>query len=594
MKKRNKQFYKNDIFSTLTLILGLFLIFSLVSCETKPSGISFSFGNMVPCCMVYENSYLFGCIGPYDPSDCKNNFVSLTRGVQSTTASCEQRCQNEAKENECIGYNSDYGGVWNISSIEYFICSTDKTKSLRCDGFNQVTETICSSGQKCNPSTGKCNTNTPDCTNKCQGWDNGAGGICPAPVGGGSCEALLGDCDGSQSIGEPDLNDLTSYIGGSQVTCNWVDLSGTQHPVINTKKLFDLSENGSVGPEDQDILNDILTQKIFPIKTSGICEENYCCMPDCSDKCPGADNDCNILCTINDPGTYACCVNTDCQSGQVCNPTTKQCECAPDCTNKCDGTSDGCGGTCSERTGLSCIDSISNNNGVCKGSYCIEPSLKFYANFDDGTATDLTGNIASVIINGPVYTAGINKGGFQFSKTTDCINLNNPLITNNPIKVPLPISISAWINPSSVTTSQSIVSTDEMDNCKYAGVQLQLTNLGRIAIQYGAGDKGGSGPFRGTKIGTSVLAIGNWYHVVGVINGLGNMDIYINGVNNGGTYSGSAGSIGYSTLYPSKIGNSDSSTCSATFPFNGVIDNVRIYNRSLTSSDVQSLYQTKS
>ena len=61
------------------------------------------------------------------------------------------------------------------------------------------------------------------------------------------------------------------------------------------------------------------------------------------------------------------------------------------------------------------------------------------------------------------------------------------------------------------------------------------------------------------------------------------MNLYVNGVDDGGSYNGTGGTMAYSTA-SSKIG-----TDTGVNFFDGVIDDVRVYNRALSPSEVSTL-----
>jgi len=65
------------------------------------------------------------------------------------------------------------------------------------------------------------------------------------------------------------------------------------------------------------------------------------------------------------------------------------------------------------------------------------------------------------------------------------------------------------------------------------------------------------------------------------------MDLYVNGVDDGGSYSGTGGSLSYSTG-SSFIGGRGGST----MLFDGAIDDVRVYNRALSGEEIQGLMHT--
>jgi RHS repeat-associated protein len=91
--------------------------------------------------------------------------------------------------------------------------------------------------------------------------------------------------------------------------------------------------------------------------------------------------------------------------------------------------------------------------------------------------------------------------------------------------------------------------------------------------------------------GTTTLQTNTWYHIVAVIRGAADMDIYINADNDGGTYSRTGGSIAYSTSSASiariRFASSDNE-------FNGKIDDVRVFNAALSEQDAEQLYQNQS
>src|SRR5262249_42632283 len=148
-----------------------------------------------------------------------------------------------------------------------------------------------------------------------------------------------------------------------------------------------------------------------------------------------------------------------------------------------------------------------------------------------------------------------------------------------PLKPSLPLTVAAWIKMSG-TGFNAVFAADNF-NTKYAGYLVQI-NQGVLTCQYG--DGGGTGPsHRRTKTGSTIMAVGQWYHVAAVIINSSNMHLYINGVDDGGAYSGTGGSMVYSAT-TSKIGSA-----SGVNYFNGVIDDVRVYNTALFPEEVHML-----
>ncbi len=204
---------------------------------------------------------------------------------------------------------------------------------------------------------------------------------------------------------------------------------------------------------------------------------------------------------------------------------------------------------------------------------------------DEGSGTNAldsgTAGITGTLVNSPTFTSGWLGDALSFNGTSSYINLNNTSATG-PLKPALPVTISAWINLSSASGNRMIFSSDNFNTSVYAGYSISVSG-GVLNCAYGSAT-GGNGPqYRRTKAGTTVLAVGEWYHVAAVIQGPTAMNLYVNGVDDGGTYSGTGGAIGYTTA-SSKIGQSGSINF-----FSGIIDDVRVYNRILSPTEIGTL-----
>ena len=185
----------------------------------------------------------------------------------------------------------------------------------------------------------------------------------------------------------------------------------------------------------------------------------------------------------------------------------------------------------------------------------------------------------------PVWTTGTSGGALQFNGTSNYITLNNTGTTGILKPASLPVSICGWVNLSGTNSSQTIFTSDEFDPVKYAGCSLQIKN-DLIMVNYGDGIT--SGPtHRQSKTGSTLIVPGQWYHIAAVISGSGNMEIYVNGVDNGGSYSGSGGPMAYSTA-PSMIGASaaNSSGTATSYYLEGALEDIRVYDYALTPEQI--------
>jgi hypothetical protein len=202
--------------------------------------------------------------------------------------------------------------------------------------------------------------------------------------------------------------------------------------------------------------------------------------------------------------------------------------------------------------------------------------------FDEGSGMSAldsgTAGITGILTNGPAFTAGWFGSALNFNGTNGFVALNNPSATGK-LKTPLPITISAWVNFTNGTGAHTIFASDNFSTV-HAGSTLQITN-GVLTCSYGNAH-GNASTYRQTKVGRTVLKTGQWYHVAAVMQGPTSMNLYINGVDDGGTYSGTGGTIGYTTAV-SKIGSDGADY------FSGTIDDVRVYGRALSAAEVQTL-----
>jgi hypothetical protein len=136
-----------------------------------------------------------------------------------------------------------------------------------------------------------------------------------------------------------------------------------------------------------------------------------------------------------------------------------------------------------------------------------------------------------------------------------------------------------------------VIVTNNFATDKHSGVWMNTNSLGQIAIGYGRATGGSSDPDRRTKIGTTVLQPDTWYLLVGVVRGATDMDLYVDCINDGGSYAGTClDPIGY-TSDAGSVGRKDVSGVSP-YHFQGSIDDLRYWNRALEPADIDHLCQT--
>ena len=142
------------------------------------------------------------------------------------------------------------------------------------------------------------------------------------------------------------------------------------------------------------------------------------------------------------------------------------------------------------------------------------------------------------------------------------------------------LAISMWLNPSSLHSNGNWVFGNW--NGTSQDFYIYVKSNGQLDLNFDGND--GSG----TSFGSAGdISIGNWNHfVVSMSNG--NFTVYLNSVLLG---SGTTTNTTFSNGQDFEIGNMPKS--SSVPSWNGLIDQVRIYNAALTSSQVTDLYNEK-
>ena len=202
-----------------------------------------------------------------------------------------------------------------------------------------------------------------------------------------------------------------------------------------------------------------------------------------------------------------------------------------------------------------------------------------------GNTVDSSGNQNDAVGVGSVLTTD-RFGNPNSAIFLDGVNDYVLITDNQDLKPQLPITISAWVKIED--NDPNLVIWNDWEENVYNGVWMNIV-AGRVSIAFGDGNAIGP-QSRRSKKGTSTIPLQTWTHVTGIIRGAGDMDIYIDGRNDCGTYNGSGGSIGYSNS-PGRMGQIDPFASAGTVFdfFHGSIDDVRLYNRELSEEEISSL-----
>jgi len=209
-----------------------------------------------------------------------------------------------------------------------------------------------------------------------------------------------------------------------------------------------------------------------------------------------------------------------------------------------------------------------NNLGSDAGS-STAGLLSYYA-FEEGSgqiAVDSSVNGNDGAINGGVvWTTGANgsNGGLEFNGADTYVDIGDIDLTDA-------FTISAWIKLSSLGKRMIVGKT-------FQTYQFYVSSAGNLVFQRNSG----------TSISYAAgLTTDTWYHVAVTFDTVNGMSLYLNGslVSTNGD-----GSVINQNDSVTKIGATD---LTAKNFFAGVIDEVRIYNRALTSQELEGLSDTE-
>jgi hypothetical protein len=268
-----------------------------------------------------------------------------------------------------------------------------------------------------------------------------------------------------------------------------------------------------------------------------------------------------------------------------------QCDADNPCPNtECDGF-DGCVGDdyydyhdvennclndCSCEENLCESLTIYPNDVRCSG-HQVDDSLKLYAPFD-GNADDISGNGNNGIVYGAVLTADRNgnpNSAYQFNGVDSYIDFGT---SDLGLTGGSEITFCAWVKPDQPTTYHSQILSPEQF---YRPYMIKTRGLGStVTAQCGVRTIGG-GDYIDADIGG--IIIGNWYHILCRYDGT-SISIYVDG-----ELQNSVSTSGLFRMASQHILAGANPTSPPNFFFHGAIDDIRIWNRALSTSEIQDL-----
>lgn len=210
-----------------------------------------------------------------------------------------------------------------------------------------------------------------------------------------------------------------------------------------------------------------------------------------------------------------------------------------------------------------------------------------YWKFDEssGNATDSHGSNTLTNNNSTAYTTGkINNGADLEASSSQVFSITDA--AQSGLDITGSLSISMWINPESITGTHGLV-TKFQDTAGGKGYRLSFdtTDVAWVISN--------NGSIESVATWTSPLSTGSLQHIVLAYNAPAGSAIVYHNNTSLGTVSGLATSIqNVSAVF--RVGSRSSSLDAAQQFFDGVIDEVGIWNKTLSSGEVTQLYNSGS
>jgi fibronectin type 3 domain-containing protein len=201
--------------------------------------------------------------------------------------------------------------------------------------------------------------------------------------------------------------------------------------------------------------------------------------------------------------------------------------------------------------------------------------------FSEGTGTtiqDASGNAVTGTLQSTTWTtAGKYGNALNFNGSSSFVNLGRPASLSTTGSM----TWEAWVflTASPGDDGQIISRSDSQ-----TGWQLKTTpDTG--SRTFGIGISGSSGNHT-QRYGATVLSLNTWYHVAGVYNAAAQtLDLYVNGTLDNGVL---VGTVPSAQVLPGSATSVNIGRRNGGFYFIGTIDELRVYSRALSPSEIQT------
>jgi hypothetical protein len=228
-------------------------------------------------------------------------------------------------------------------------------------------------------------------------------------------------------------------------------------------------------------------------------------------------------------------------------------------------------------------------SGLYQSSLYSDVNLVSYYRFNTGAlTTDSKGANTLTGINTPTETTGKFSGAAALASAS---SQAFSVVDDVSLRPTGAFTISAWIKTSTGNASQSIFQTYSQ-NTNVAGIQLRVNSDGTNVKLYLISGKntGTAGTDYKEITGGTNLNNGLWHHVVGVWDTT-NLRLYVDGVSDA-TAVAWANAPAYAATNYIRVGSLVNSGSGSLF-FNGSIDDLSIFSRALSATEIAQIYSSQ-
>jgi len=199
----------------------------------------------------------------------------------------------------------------------------------------------------------------------------------------------------------------------------------------------------------------------------------------------------------------------------------------------------------------------------------------------DNNALDRIGTNNGTLMNGATFAAGKVGQAFSFDGVDDYVEVpHNASLSFSPTS---PMTVDLWAYRTSSSNGHHLLAKRAGCGSNDMNYQLHLNDSGLCFLGTDVGVN-----MVCTSGGLSDLPLNTWTHIAGTFDG-STLRLFINGQM---VASNPSATLGPQNSAPLTIGALGS--CSSIYPFGGLLDEVSIYNRGLSASEIAAIYNAGS